>query len=57
MVNVDEFIQEELHEKYRLATWNLGNISGKPRKSVSRWPVAGTFGYILTSSEQFGKQI
>jgi hypothetical protein len=29
---------------------------GKPRKPVSRWPVAGTSGCVLTTSQQSGKQ-
>jgi hypothetical protein len=29
---------------------------GKPRKPVSRWPVAGPSGCILTTSQQSGKQ-
>jgi hypothetical protein len=29
---------------------------GKPRKHVSRWPVAGPSGCILTTSQQSGKQ-
>ena len=36
-----------LHEKHVVATWNVGEPSqrllidaGKPRKPVSRWPVA-----------------
>jgi hypothetical protein len=29
---------------------------GKPRKPVSRWPVAGPSGCRLTSSQQTGKQ-
>jgi hypothetical protein len=29
---------------------------GNPRKPVSRWPVAGPSGCILTTSQQSGKQ-
>jgi hypothetical protein len=29
---------------------------GKPRKPVSRWPVAGPSGYTLTTSQQSGNQ-
>jgi hypothetical protein len=29
---------------------------GKPRKPVSRWPVAGPAGCVLTTSQQSGKQ-
>jgi hypothetical protein len=52
-----------LHEKHAVATWNLGNHfsiclktqenQGKP---VSRWPVAGPSGCVLTSSQQSGEQ-
>jgi hypothetical protein len=51
-----------LHEKHAVATWNLGTSQhllkdrGKPRKPVSRWPVAGPSGCILTTSRQSGKQ-
>jgi hypothetical protein len=51
-----------LHEKHAVATWNFETISafaedrGKPRKPVSRWPVEGHSGCILTTSQQSGKQ-
>jgi hypothetical protein len=56
--NFDEFKSEGLHEKQQqqLGTWepsqHLFKDRGKPRKPVSRWPVAGFSGCILTSSQQ-----
>jgi hypothetical protein len=43
----DEFMEEGLHEKHeqKLTTWeptqHLLKDRGKPRKAMSRWPVAG----------------
>jgi hypothetical protein len=54
--NFGEFELGGLHEKLAVAAWSLGTISallesrGKPRKPVSRWPVAGPSGYVLTSN-------
>jgi hypothetical protein len=51
-----------LHEKQAVATPEFGNHlsicfkTEKPRKPVSRWPVAGPSGCILTTSQQSGKQ-
>jgi hypothetical protein len=49
--NFDEFKWggESLEQSQRLL-----EDRGEPRDSVSRWPVAGPSGYILTSSEQCG---
>jgi hypothetical protein len=61
-LNIDELKSGGLHEKHAVATWNvepsqyLLKDRGKPRKPVSRWPVAGPSGCILTSSQQSGKQ-
>jgi hypothetical protein len=47
-----------LHEQ--IGIWepsqHLLEDRGKARKPVSRWPVAGPFGCILTASQQSGKQ-
>jgi hypothetical protein len=44
----------------QLGTWgpsqHLFEDRGKPRKRVSRWPVAGPSVCILTTSQQSGKQ-
>jgi hypothetical protein len=46
--------------QYQLGIWepsqHLLEDRGKPRKSVSGWPVAGPSGIILTTSQQYGKQ-
>jgi hypothetical protein len=46
--------------KYQLGTWKLSQHliedTGKPRKPMSRWPVAGPSGCILTPSQQSGKR-
>jgi hypothetical protein len=50
-----------LHEKHAVATWNLEPSQhlledrGKPRKAVSRWPVAGPSVRVLITSQQSGK--
>jgi hypothetical protein len=45
-----------LHEKQQLGTWepsqHLLEDRGKPRKPVSRWPVAGPSGCILTTEAE-----
>jgi hypothetical protein len=49
-----------LYEKHTEAILELGNHllenRGKPRKPVSRWPVAGPSGCILTNIQQSDKQ-
>jgi hypothetical protein len=44
----------------QLAIWetsqHLLEDRGKPRKPVSRWPVVGSSGCILTTSQQSSKQ-
>jgi hypothetical protein len=52
-----------LHEKLAVATSNLGTISAfawrqrkTKKKTVSRWPLAGPSGCILTTSQQSDKQ-
>jgi hypothetical protein len=46
--------------KHRVVTLELSQYlledRGKPREPVSRWPVAGSSGCTLTSSDQSGKQ-
>jgi hypothetical protein len=58
-LNFDEFTSGGLHEKHAVGTWEpsqrLLENRGKPRKPVSRWPVAGPSGCILTSSQKYGK--
>jgi hypothetical protein len=51
-----------LHKKHavQLGTWepseHLLEGRGKPRKPVSRWPVAGPSGCIMTTGQQSGKR-
>jgi hypothetical protein len=62
-LNFDKFKSGWLDEKHAVETWNLEPSQhllkdrGKPRKPVSRWPVAGPSGYTLTYSQQSGKQV
>jgi hypothetical protein len=60
-VDSDEFKSDGLHEKHAVATWEPSQLlafawrdGGKPRKPMSRWPVVGSSGYVLTSREQCG---
>jgi hypothetical protein len=57
-----KFTSGGLHEKHVVATWNLGNhlsiclrYTGKPRKPVSRWPVAGTSEHWLLANSPASK--
>jgi hypothetical protein len=60
--NFYEFKIGGLHEKHavQFGIWepsqHLLEDRGKPRKPVSRWPVAGPSGCIQTTSRQSGKQ-
>jgi hypothetical protein len=61
-INIDKFKSGMLHEKHAVTTWNIGNHLSICLKieenhgNVSRWPVGGTFGCVLTFMQQSGKQ-
>jgi hypothetical protein len=58
----DEIKSGGLHNKHAVATWKweayqyLLKGRGKPRKPVSRRPVAGTSVFMLPSGQHSGKQ-
>ena len=60
-INFDPSKSGGLHDKHAVATWKLRNIlsislkTAGTQEKLSRWPMAGPSGCVLTCSQQSGR--